>query len=148
MVATIAKAGIITGMIFAGFMMIMLGISVLPNVINNYDRNQVLNQSDEKLEKLFTESKEYAAFAERFPDYVAEFNRGSHDARFQMGALNPETGNALVMDMRYRGSGGNYIEKDIRCEYAIDDESDRYEYLDHANGVLVNLYIESTKCLD
>ena len=148
MVATIAKAGIITGIIFAGFMMIMLGISVLPNVINDYDRNQVLNQSDEKLEKLFTESKEYAAFAERFPDYVAEFNRGSHDARFQMGALNPETGNALVMDMRYRGSGGHYIEKDIRCEYAIDDESDRHEYPDHANGVLVKLYIESTKCLD
>ena len=109
LVTTIAKAGIITGIIFAGFMMIMLGISVLPNVINDYDRNQVLNQSDEKLEKLFTESKEYAAFAERFPDYVAEFNRGSHDARFQMGALNPETGNALVMDMRYRGSGCRYI---------------------------------------
>ena len=79
--------------------MIMLGISVLPNVINVYD--QPLNQSDEELEKIFTESKEYAAFAERFPDYVAEFSRGIDNARFQMGALNPETGNTLVMDMYY-----------------------------------------------
>ena len=148
LVATIAKAGIITGIIFAGFMMIMLGITVLPNVIDGYDRDQILNQSDKELEKLFTESKEYAAFAERFPDYVAEFNRGSNDARFQMGALNPETGNALVMDMRYRGYDGHYIEKDIRCEYAIDDEDGRYEYPDHADGVLVKLYIENTKCLD
>ena len=67
LVATIAKAGIITGIIFAGFMMIMLGITVLPNVIDGYDRDQILNQSDKELEKLFTESKEYAAFAERFP---------------------------------------------------------------------------------
>ncbi len=146
MVATIAKAGIITGMIFAGFMMIMLGISVLPNVINVYD--QPLNQSDEELEKIFTESKEYAAFAERFPDYVAEFSRGTDDARFQMGALNPETGNALVMDMYYHEYGGPRIDKNIRCEYVVTDEGDRYEHQNHADGVLVKLYIENTKCLD
>ena len=146
LVATIAKAGIITGMIFAGFVMIMLGIAILPNVINNYDRP--LNQSDEELEKLFTESKEYAAFAERFPDYAVEFSRGMHDAQFQMGALNPETGNALVMYLYYNEYDGPRIDKDIRCEYVVTDEGDRYEHQNYADGVLVKLYIENTKCLD
>ena len=146
LVATIAKAGIITGIIFAGFMMIMLGIAILPNAINNYDRP--LNQSDEELERIFTESKEYAAFAERFPDHVVEFSRGTDDARFQMGALNPETGNALVMDMYYHEYGGPRIDKDIRCEYVVTDEGDRYEHQNYADGVLVKLYIENTKCLD
>ena len=170
MVATIAKAGIITGMIFAGFMMIMLGIVILPSAINNYDREEVLNQSDEELEKLFTESKEYAAFAERFPDYVAEFNRGTYEVQFQMAALNPETGNALVMEMYYHEYDGPNMDKNIRCDfvvtggsdrndsgvtcesgpndYVVTCESDRNYYQDHASGVLVKLYIENTKCLD
>ena len=148
LVAAIAKAGIITGMIFAGFVMIMLGIAILPNAIDGYDRNQVLNKSDEELEKIFTESKEYAAFAERFPDHAAEFSRGSHDARFQMGALNPETGNALVMYLYYNEYDGPRIDKDIRCEYVVTDEGDRYEHQNYADGVLVKLYIENTKCLD
>ena len=128
--------------------MIMLGISVLPNVIDNYDRDQISNQSDEELEKLFTESKEYAAFADRFPDYAAEFYRGSHEARFQMGALNLETGNQLVLNMHYYGYGDNYVEKYIRCEHITGDEPNRDESQTYADGVLVKLYIESTKCLD
>ena len=148
MVTAIVKAGVVTGIVFAGFLMIMLGISMLPNVIDDYERDQISNQSDEELEKLFTESKEYAAFAERFPDYAAEFYRGSHDARFQMGALNPETGNQLVLNMHYYGYDDNYVEKYIRCEYAIDYEQDHYESQTYADGVLVKLYIESTKCLD
>ena len=148
MVTAIVKAGITMGMVFAGFLMIIFGISLLPDVIDDYDRVQTLNQSDEELEKLFTESKEYAAFAERFPDYVAEFYRGSSNARFQMGALNPETGNSLMMEMHYHGHNGNYIEKDIRCERMIYDERGHYEFQDYERGVLVKLYIESTKCLD
>ena len=135
-------------MIFAEFMMIMIGIVTLPNAINNYDRDQVLNQSDEKLEKIFTESKEYAAFAERFPDYATEVNRGTYEAQFQMAALNPETGNALVMEMHYHEYNGSYIDKNIRCEYVGTGESDSYEHQNYANGVLVKLYIENTKCLD
>ena len=128
--------------------MIMLGITILPSIINNYDYDPILNQSDEELEKLFTESKEYIAFAERFPDYVAEFNRGKHNALLHMGALNPETGNALVLEMRYHEYDGPYIEKNIHCEYVVVDESNRYEYPNHASGILVRLYIENTKCLD
>ena len=149
LVATITKAGIITGIIFAGFVMIMLGITILPNVVNNYDHDPMLNKSDEELEEILTESKEYVAFAERFPDYATEFYRGKHDAWLQMGALNPETGNTLVMDLRYHEYDGPYIDKNIHCEYgAAAHGSDRYERPDHASGVLVKLYIENTKCLD
>ncbi len=148
LVTAIVKAGVVTGIVFAGFLMIMLGISMLPNVIDDYERDQFLNQSDEELEKLFTESKEYAAFAERFPDHAAEFYRTSHEAGFQMGALNPETGNKLVLNMHYYGYGDNYVEKYIRCEYTTGDEPGRDESQTYADGVLVKLYIESTKCLD
>ena len=149
LVETITKAGIITGIIFAGFVMILLGITILPNIVNNYDHDPMLSQSGEELEEILTESEEYVAFAERFPDYAAEFHRGKHDAWLQMGALNLETGNALVMDLRYHEYDGPYIDKSIHCEYgAATHESDRYERPDHASGVLVKLYVEKTKCLD
>ncbi len=148
MAATIAKVGIITGMIFAGFVMIMLGIAILPDAINNYNHVQVLNKSDEELENMFAKSEEYAAFAERFPDYVTEFIHETDNTRFHMGALNPETGNALVMTMHYHEYGGPHTYKSIRCEYVVTDESDGFEYQDRADGVLVKPYIENTKCLD
>ncbi len=65
----------------------------------------------------------------------------------------------LVMEMYYHEYDGPYMDKNIRCEYVITCESDRNDYVvtcesdrndyqDHASGVLVKLYIESTKCLD
>ena len=56
----------------------------------------------------------------------------------------------LVLDMHYYGYDGNYIEKYIRCEYVTDLGLGVHEYRDqdYADGVLVQLYIENTKCLD
>ena len=52
--------------------------------------------------------------------------------------------------MHYYGYDGNYIEKYIRCEYVTDPGLGVHEYRDqdYADGVLVQLYIENTKCLD
>lgn len=53
-----------------------------------------------------------------------------------------------MLDMDYYGYGDNYIEKSIRCQYITSDEPGRDESQNYADGVLVKLYIENTKCLD
>ena len=52
------------------------------------------------------------------------------------------------MEMYYHEYDGPRIDKDIRCEYVVTDESDSFEHQNYADGVLVRLYIENTKCLD
>ena len=147
MIAMVVKAGIIAGIVFIGFMMIMLGISILPNVMNNFNNN-VLNQSDEDLERSFLESKEYKAFAERFPNHEKEFSRNEHSAQFQVGVMNPESGNQLLMDMYRNGYDGTRIDKNIRCESSERIEDDYERRTMRANGVMTKSFIETTKCLD
>ena len=142
---TLVKAGIITGIIFAGFIMITIGLTTLPNLISNYDHDQTLTQSDEELEKMFMESREYVVFSERFPDHVSELNRRQHDAEFQMGDLNPDTGNALILELRYDEYRG--MDKNAYCDYG-NPGPDVYRGRDSAHGVLVQKFIATTKCLD
>ena len=144
MVEKIVKAGIITGIIFAGFIMVAIGVSVFPMSIRNFN-DDILNQSDKELETAFLESKEYIAFSERFPEHEREFFRTPHSAEFEVGAMNIETKNQLLMYMQIYGYNENRIEKNVHCEPFTHDES---EQLMHANGVLVKQFIETTKCLD
>ncbi len=147
MVEKIVKAAIIAGIIFVGFIMVVVGITVLPMSLNNINNNMLIG-TDEELEKIFLESKEYQSFVERFPDHDREFSRDYHSAQFSVGAMNIDSGNQLIMDMYLYGYSGSRMEKNIHCELSEDVDGEYDIRMMHVNGVMVKSLIETTKCLD
>ncbi|MCH9658754.1 hypothetical protein K0U27_08735 [archaeon] len=85
------KAGVITGIVFTGFVMVLLDVSIIPNILDQ-PKHTMSKMSDDELNGIFLESKEYVACANRFPDHEMGLFRDQNNAIFQAGSTNPETG--------------------------------------------------------
>ncbi|MCH9658751.1 hypothetical protein K0U27_08720 [archaeon] len=145
MTSTVAKAGIITAIVFIGFIMILLGFTVVPSIFNQYIVTPVDVMSDDEFKQRFLESEEYQAFTKRFPDHDQNFSRSQHGAGFEAGSVNSETGNTLLLEMTLQGKGDIH-DKYVECE--SDGTANEYENNSDARGVFVKNFIENTDCLD
>ena len=145
MTSTYAKAGIITAIIFVGFVMVLLGFTVVPSIFSQYWDGSADVMSNDEYEQKFLESKEYLAFAKRFPDHDTSFSRTQHGAGFEVGSVNSETGNMLLLEMTLQGSGDIH-DKYAECE--SDGTFDNPGNNKDAKGVFVKNFIENTNCLD
>ena len=83
----------------------LLLFAVLPSIIQNAgsDWEQIVNsgdQSDEKLLAIFESHPAYIAMYETYPDAKQELNsRGRGNGILQVGIMNFETNNQLVLEM-------------------------------------------------
>ena len=145
MTSAVAKAGIITAIIFIGFIMVLLGFTVVPSIFSKYIDTSADVLSDEEFEQKFLESEEYQIFAKRFPDHDHTFSHSQHGAGFEAGSVNSETGNTLLLEMTLQGDGGIH-DKYVECE--LDGTSNDYGHGNDAKGVFVKNFIENTDCLD
>lgn len=145
MTSTVAKAGIITAIVFVGFIMVLLGFTVVPSIFSKYVDTSIDVLSDEEFEQKFLESEEYQAFAKRFPDHDQNFSRTQHGAGFEAGSVNSETGNTLLLEMTLQGKGDIH-DKYAECE--SDFTPDKHGNNEDARGVFVKNFIENTDCLD
>ncbi len=145
MTSTAAKAGVITAIVFVGFIMVLLGLTVVPSIINQYVNTSMDVISDDEFEQKFRESEEFKAFVKRFPDHNTNFSRTQHGAGFEMGSVNSKTGNTLLLEMTLQGKGDIH-DKYVECE--SDFTPGEYGNNDDARGVFVKNFIENTDCLD
>ena len=145
MTSTVTKAGIITAIVFIGFIMVLLGFTVVPSIFSKYIDTSVDVLSDEEFEQKFLESEEYQIFVKRFPDHDHTFSHSQHGAGFEAGSVNSETGNTLLLEMTLQGDGGIH-DKYVECE--LDGTSNNYGHSNDAKGVFVKNFIENTDCLD
>ena len=140
---TYLKAGIISGIVLVSCTIVF---GILPDFVNRYDyfrQHSISTISEEDVKKKYYESPEFQAFAERFPDHEVEFWYGNNESRFGMVSYNPDTKNALILNMRYDVWSEN-MNKDVQCSTTKLVSGNRY----NADGLMVIPFIKSTECLD
>jgi len=125
----------------------LLLFAVLPSIIQNAgsDWEQIVNsgyQSDEKLLAIFESHPAYIAMYETYPDAKQELNsRGRGNGILQVGIMNFETNNQLVLEM-YHDKRNDSINVNARC-HTMNDERNLY-----ADGLFTEDFIKNTNCLD
>jgi len=131
--------------IFALFM-----YSILPHIIqnssNDWDRAiGGIAASDDKILELFEVHPAYIVFYEIYPDAKQELgNRHRGDGNLQVGIMNFDTNNQLVMDMYY-DKWADSIRVNVRCN--IMDENGNHNRNLSADGLFVEDFIRHTSCV-
>jgi len=141
---TYLKAGIVSGIVLVACTIVF---GILPDFANRYDnyfrQNGVPTISEGEVKAKYLESDEYKSFSERFPDHNVEFWYGNNESRFGAVAYNPETKNALILNMRY-DTWSDQMNKDVQCSTTKLVSGNRY----NADGLMVIPFIKSTECLE
>lgn len=143
MLETYLKAGIISGIVLVSCTIVF---GIMPDFVNRYDyfRQQSMSTiSEEDVKMKYLESSEFQAFAERFPDHEVEFWYGNNESTFGMVAYNPETKNALILNMRY-DVWSEQMNKSVQCSTTKLVSGNRYS----ADGLITIPFIKSTECLE
>lgn len=143
----LSKFAIYLGMGIGVTIFALLLISVLPYILENsmnewerLDRNDV---SEEELHVKFAEHPAYVAMYERFPDAKEEFSyHGGTNWRMTVGVMNFESGNQLVLNMHHDGYY-NHVEVSAYC--IIKSDHDRR---DGGDGLFTEDFIRNTDCLE
>lgn len=138
-----AKAGIISGIVLIGA---TIAFGLAPDFINRYDHyfeNFEILVSEEDVHQKYLQSTEYKAFSERYPEHDVEFWYNNNDSKFGAVAYNAESGNALVLSLRYN-AWDDEMRKDVECSAIKRLSGVRY----NANDLLVTPFIKATDCLD
>lgn len=139
------KAGIISGIVLVG---VTIAFGIIPSFTDRYIHDvfeaKPTSISEAEVNQKFLESKEYQAFAQRFPEHETEFQYSDRqDSRFAAIAYNEETQNALILSLRY-DVWDEDIDQNIQCSTMKRTSGIRYD----ADNFLVTPFIKSTNCLD
>ena len=125
--------------------------SILPHMIQNSSNDWEraiggMAETDEKVLALFEEHPSYIAFYETYPDAKQELNsRGRGDGNLQVGIMNFDTGNQLLLEMYY-DKWNDSVHVNVRCN-VMGDNGDRHRNL-HAEGLFAEDFIRNIDCLD
>ena len=125
--------------------------SILPHMIQNSSNDWEraiggMSETDEKVLALFEAHPAYIAFYEIYPDAKQELNsRGRGDGNLQVGIMNFDTGNQLLLEMYY-DKWNDSVHVNVRCN-VMDDNGDRHRNL-HADGLFTEDFIRNIDCLD
>ena len=134
--------GIGIGVTFFILFLIVALPSIFENSIQQWERLDKSNKSDEELRKKFQEHPAYKAMYERFPDAKEEIiHHGRGNGNMKVGVMNFENGNQLVMDMYYN-------DYDDRVEAHVNCRSNVGERNMGADGLFAEDYIKNTNCLE
>lgn len=133
------KAGIIAGIVLVGF---AITITVIQTYSNYFQNLFIVPIDKDNVKKLFEESEEYQIFIKRFPDHEISFWANKYDAQLQLGAINPETQNQLVLRMYYNNDQG--LSHSATCDAVDRKSSNRYS----SEGIFTKSFLQTTNCLD
>jgi hypothetical protein len=134
------KAGIISGIILAGFTIVF---GIIPGSMNNYQQYFVFPPDENSVKEKFLQSAEYQTFDKRFPDNTIDFSMTKYDAQFSASAANKETQNILVLSMSMNFNDYR-IYKSAQCSALAMKSGIRY----NSDNVMVMPFLETTTCLD
>ena len=129
----------------------LLLYSILPHMIQNSanDWERAIGgmaETDEKILALFEGHPAYIAFYETYPDAKQELNsRGRGDGNLQVGVMNFDTGNQLLLEMYY-DKWNDSVRVNVRCN-VMGDNGDRHRNL-YAEGLFAEDFIRNIDCLD
>ena len=127
-----------TGIVIAVSMFILFLVSFIPNLGNEWDRNNL--DREEALVLLQTQPA-YVAMYERFPESVERFTHSEHNnGEMEVGVRNPDTAMSLVLRMYTYGDGISHMT--VACENRTTDHE---EFVD---GLFAVEFIKTTDCLE
>ena len=129
----------------------MFLFSILPHMIENTgnDWERAIGDSadsEEEIMALLTVHPSYIAFYETYPDAKEEFeNRSRGNGNLSVGVMNFETGDQIVLDMRY-DKRDDRVRIDVRCNM-VNEEGRRDDNL-RAEGLFAEDFIRNVDCLN
>lgn len=116
--------------------------SILENSIDQWERLDKSDNSEEELRAKFVEHPSYKAMYERFPDAKEEISyHGRGNGNMKVGVMNFESNNQLILDLYY-----NDYEDKVNANAYCNTSSDRNRM--HADGLFAEDFIRNTNCLE
>lgn len=121
-------------------------VSALPGIIESsqeqwerFDEGGGVT-SEEEQKKKFTEHPGYKAMYERYPNASEEWTYRHNSGSMDVGAMNVETGNQLILSMYYH-EYNDEISSNLRCVKHGHDDT-------YVEGLFVKDFIKNTDCLE
>lgn len=127
-----------TGIVIAVSLFILFLVSFVPNLGNEWDRNNL--DREEALALLQTQPA-YVAMYERFPESVERFTHSEHNSgEMEVGVRNPDTAMSLVLRMYTYWDGISHMT--VTCENRTTDHEESVD------GLFAVEFIKTTDCLE
>lgn len=129
---TYGKIGISVGIALGIFVIILLSITVVPDMINrHFDQRSFQIQEDgikdnpdvNYVKSILNQTEAYVVFAERYPDHVVQFYMYDNGGRYHLFVTNTDTNNILEVYLEWNTSDAPRIEMHANCRIgnSIDD---------------------------
>lgn len=140
------KFAIYLGMVIGMTVFVLFLVSGLPYIleqsINNWERLDRSDASEEEIRAKFAEHPSYVAMYERFPDAREEFSyREGDNGMMSVGVMNFDNGNRLMLNMYYNAH-------DDRINVSADCNADSDSHRQIADGLFAEDFIRNTNCLE
>lgn len=144
----LVKIGLVVGIAIGIMLLILLGLTVLPQVISNNFPTMVavapsgtINAEEVRLQ--FNQTEAYTIFVGRFPEHREDFQSYPQGANLVLQAINTKSNNLIELSFDYNVQEGR-IHMNIRCDMGnVNDNGGTY-----ANEGAVPNFLKSTNCLD
>ena len=134
--------GIGIGVTFFTLFLVAALPSILENSVDQWERLDKSNNSEEELRAKFVEHPSYMAMYERFPDAKEEISyHGRGNGNMKVGIMNFENNNQLILDLYY-----NDYEDKVNANAYCNTNSDRNRM--NADGLFAEDFIRNTDCLE
>ena len=136
------------GVTFFGLFLFSILPHMIENTANDWERaiGGSTTNSEEEIMTLLTAHPTYIAFYETYPDAKEEFEkRHRGNGNLSVGVMNFETGDQIVLDMRY-DKRDDRVRINVRCTM-VNEEGRRDDNL-RAEGLFAEDFIRNVDCLD
>ena len=150
---TYGKIGISVGIALGIFVIVLLSITVVPDMINrqfNHHRDIQVQESEIKdnpdvsyVKSILNQTEAYIAFVERYPDHVSQFQMYDDGGRYHLFVTNTDTNNILEVYLEWNTHDASSIHMNANCRIgsSIDDSEIRVR-----DSAVIN-FIKNTDCI-
>ena len=134
--------GIGIGVTFFILFLIAALPSIIESSVDQWERLDKNDNSEEELRIKFQEHPAYTAMYERFPDAKEEITyHGRGNGNMRVGVMNFENNHQLILDLHY-----NSYENKVNANAHCNTNFDRHRM--NADGLFAEDFILNTNCLD